>query len=1143
MSLFWLLFLILVWMILDMSRLISFEDQQTELLIWRFGFFVGTFLGLYALKFSVVFLGIPTRRSLEVAAFFLYAICGAFIVWTNKVVLSITNQNYFGEANFVPGHLFAIELILVVAPLLLATLFVFMHYIRKKNGHEKKCLFYILLGFCFPLFFAPLVNIVFPFFGFNFPRLGFFFIFLGAVFFSYALYACRAFDISVFALSIRNKIIIPFGIIGIIIITCISYFYYAFGKEEIERQKIGQMHSITESKAAWVSSFLTERRDDVELLSKSTSVRFGLDRDMLVHVKGAKDAIQDVAERVATQVGAYIATHPDNTLEDMQHDSVFQDLAVQEVGKTGYTAVTDYDSLIARAHKSPGIVDLNLHSLSDKLPGFWSIMSKTQGGNISDGFYDWKEADGSFKEKYMYIDIVPGRTHDGVGLSVAATTYLEEYDANMSLLKRAEEYFRNMVNLYGYTNIYLVAEDGNVVLSYPEGGNEGKNILESEYKDTAINSVFIEVLRTTSGSMSDYEIKVDQHHPTLFVGSMVTEEDSQETLGVVIVEVDDEDINHIVNSKAGLVAGEQSFVIGKDGLLRSAILQPSQEYQASNISIDTENKRTCFSHLDSQKDEETETDMEYFEYRNHENKIVLGVHRYIPEMDWCLITEIEKKQILEPVMSLARDIIFFGFGLFILAIYILRRIIHMITAPLQELESNVHEVESGNLDYVVSTTSRDEIGQLSRAFQSMVEAVKRSNAEVKTKVKKQTKEIEKRKVELESQQAAMLNVLEDLSEDKKIIALEMAKDEAALNNIGDGLVAINKEGMVTVMNKAAEQLFDISAKKILGKDSEEIEKKLFVLGDEASPKKPFHEALKNKETIFHQTYTIQNNEKKNIIVSVISSPIKMGEKIIGSISIFRNVTEEMELERSKKDFVSIASHQLRTPLSAMRWYIEELKDGEKGKLSEGQQDYVHELYDSVIRLNELVNDLLNASRLETGRMAIIPRKTDFISLVDSILKDFKVVAGARNCIVTLKKPSLKTLRFSFDPALIRESISNLISNAIHYSSGGKKKCSIYVIIKKTKDHVELSVRDSGIGIPKDQQKNIFHKFFRATTGAQVKTEGSGLGLYITKLVVEESGGSISFVSKEGVGTTFTMRLPLRGSRKKDGEKGIEQKSI
>ncbi|MFH0870160.1 MAG: HAMP domain-containing protein [archaeon] len=141
------------------------------------------------------------------------------------------------------------------------------------------------------------------------------------------------------------------------------------------------------------------------------------------------DVIKQKAIDVAKQLEIYIKANPTMTVADLQKDNYFSKIAVQPVGKTGYTAITDVATLICRFHSNPKIVNMDLANLAAKLPGFWSVMAPTKGGKVSEGFYDWTEADNSTKQKYMYISMVDAKTADGVQFSVAATTYIEEFSA------------------------------------------------------------------------------------------------------------------------------------------------------------------------------------------------------------------------------------------------------------------------------------------------------------------------------------------------------------------------------------------------------------------------------------------------------------------------------------------------------------------------------------------------------------------------------------------------------------------------------------------------------------------------------------------------------------------------------------------
>jgi methyl-accepting chemotaxis protein len=144
-----------------------------------------------------------------------------------------------------------------------------------------------------------------------------------------------------------------------------------------------------------------------------------------------ENMIQQRAEDVAKQLEIYIRENPTLTVSDLQEDDYFKSLAVQSVGKTGYTAITDVDSLHCRFHASSNIINLDLHNLAEKLPGFWGVMVKSEGGRAVSGYYDWAEPDGSIKQKYMHIAIVNARTADDVQFSVAATTYIDEFSAPM----------------------------------------------------------------------------------------------------------------------------------------------------------------------------------------------------------------------------------------------------------------------------------------------------------------------------------------------------------------------------------------------------------------------------------------------------------------------------------------------------------------------------------------------------------------------------------------------------------------------------------------------------------------------------------------------------------------------------------------
>jgi signal transduction histidine kinase len=264
------------------------------------------------------------------------------------------------------------------------------------------------------------------------------------------------------------------------------------------------------------------------------------------------------------------------------------------------------------------------------------------------------------------------------------------------------------------------------------------------------------------------------------------------------------------------------------------------------------------------------------------------------------------------------------------------------------------------------------------------------------------------------------------------------------------------------------------------------------------------------------------------------TPIKIDGQIIGAINAFRDITHEIEIDRMKNEFISLASHQLRTPLSAIKWYSEMLLEGDAGKLDSEQTKFVDNINLSNQRMIELVNTLLNISRIESGRIIIESKLTDLKELISTVIHEFEPKLKEKNQkIIVNINPNLK--KVNCDSKLIFEVYKNLISNAIKYSP---KEGEIQIFVSSDPKNVISQITDNGYGIPKKDQGKVFDKFYRGGNILKIETEGTGLGLYLVKSIVESSGGKIWFKSEENKGTTFWFSLPLKGVNSKKGEVSI-----
>jgi len=242
--------------------------------------------------------------------------------------------------------------------------------------------------------------------------------------------------------------------------------------------------------------------------------------------------------------------------------------------------------------------------------------------------------------------------------------------------------------------------------------------------------------------------------------------------------------------------------------------------------------------------------------------------------------------------------------------------------------------------------------------------------------------------------------------------------------------------------------------------------------------------------------------------------------------VINALTAKLQLiDKAKTEFVSLASHQLRTPLTAINWYTEMLLAGDAGKVLPKQKKYLKEIYSGNQRMVGLVNALLSASRLELGTFVFEPEPTDVGALVQSTIAEQKV-------LLRLKKIQFSTTmekglpRVYADPKLLRVIVQNLLSNAIKYTPEDGS-ISLTVSVDEHAQQMLILVSDTGYGIPKSQQDKIFSKLFRADNARMKDAEGTGLGLYIVKSIVEHAGGTVSFTSEENKGSVFTVALPLK----------------
>ena len=376
--------------------------------------------------------------------------------------------------------------------------------------------------------------------------------------------------------------------------------------------------------------------------------------------------------------------------------------------------------------------------------------------------------------------------------------------------------------------------------------------------------------------------------------------------------------------------------------------------------------------------------------------------------------------------------------------------------------------------------------------------------------------IEKTDEEIKNTRLALLNMLEDTEKEREIAEGEKNKTLAIISNFTDGLLVFNREDKVSLISPQAIRFLEVEEKEIIGKKIAELinisDLKLLVdlVGEDI-------------KTIFREEITLKEG---NLILEITTAPFFQGKDKLGTLVILHNITREKLIERMKTEFVSLSAHQLRTPLAAIKWTLKLFLEGDLGLITKEQKEFLEKTYKSNERMISLINDLLNVTRIEEGRYISQLLFYDISDITQSVIDLSKEEIKKKNIKIEFKKPEAVP-KVLMDQEKIKLVIENFIDNAIKYTFPGGK---VTVEVIRGTNEIEVRVKDTGVGVPKDQQSRVFTRFFRGSNVVRLDTEGSGLGLFLAKNIIEAHGGKIGFESESGKGSTFYFTLPLKTTR-------------
>ncbi|MBI2450866.1 MAG: PAS domain-containing protein [Parcubacteria group bacterium] len=433
----------------------------------------------------------------------------------------------------------------------------------------------------------------------------------------------------------------------------------------------------------------------------------------------------------------------------------------------------------------------------------------------------------------------------------------------------------------------------------------------------------------------------------------------------------------------------------------------------------------------------------------------------------------------EIITNLILGVIFSGFLIMGVSFIIIK---WFVVSPLNFLEEAADIIKEGNLEYKIGSDTRDEIGNLTRAFDNMRESLKEATRTLRKNLK---------------------------------------QDEAILKSMEEGVIALSLDLRITVFNKMAEKLSGWKAIEVIGKSANQYVK--FISEETKQEVNLFQEFLEKKEPCSISGLLLRGKNGTEIPVADFIAPIlDESENILGFVLVLRDITKELEMDRAKNEFIGIASHEMRTPLSTIKSYAESFLSGALGKLTDEQLQFMSQINSSNEAAIDLINNLLLLSSLRLDEK-FETKATDLDFIVAGNIARLNFLAKAKNISLDYKKTDQPLPQVFINPQLLSHAFKNILDNAIKYTSGGGH---IEVKYEVKPESVAVLVKDSGVGIPESEHSRVFQKFYRSKQARLLYPTGIGLGLATTKTIIERMGGKIWFESAVGKGTAFYISLPI-----------------
>lgn len=570
----------------------------------------------------------------------------------------------------------------------------------------------------------------------------------------------------------------------------------------------------------------------------------------------------------------------------------------------------------------------------------------------------------------------------------------------------------------------------------------------------------------------------DQRLDSLSSADFGNYKEPDDILGAVVADYDVKDLWKTILSTE---VGDQGYAYIVD-TLGNVVAHPDESLLSTNKKVnDVEAFRQIISGDFETKPTISET-----------GQAVVSTPKIIPDSGWALIVEEPRNHVYSTAtqfiwLSVAVGA-FTAFLDIILSLFFGRRL----ADPIKKLAAGAQKIGAGNFGHTIDIQTNDEFQSLADAFNAMS-----SNTQ---------------------------KLVTDLKENNIQLTKETTKLDSIISSATDGIVALSRDGSIVSINPPAAKLADKSQESLAGMNVSD------VFTWEYSDGRSLELSFTKPGTHEYSEIVLRHDKQIAFLDLVITVLDDARDGGVSSIITIHDLTKSRELEFMKLDFVAIAAHELRTPLTVVRGYLDMLNEDAAKRLSIMSLENIQKTIRATDDLRNLINKLLNIARIERGDMEIFPEKLNLAVYLEENVHHHKSAATQNEQKLTLTMNTDNAVYVMADPSSITEVLNNLIGNAIKYTGRGGK---IHVSLTLESQKVRIDISDNGPGIPNELHSKLFTKFYRAERSLIAGTKGTGLGLFISRTIIELQNGEIGILPSDGEGSTFYFTLPLYEAEKHD----------